>query len=208
MCTLPLLASDSISVECIPTPGLRVHGLTRVWRGPRSAQGSLTPGLTVIRMSRPGARCRHCCWSVSPGRSPNPPCVSPRNGLSMVSAVGLFRQPGPRVGEQGVEPAARIGHRPTVKLGLHLRYPPTRTRRIVLVGWGVTIRWRVFRHYSLQSLLDTTAVLRHVTGSPGLGLLRRLRPTPGRSADGVPSPTDHAGYVAPGRPGVVPVFTC
>jgi hypothetical protein len=48
------------------------------------------------RMSRPGARCRHCCWSVSPGRSPNPPCVSPRNGLSMVSAVGWFRQLGPR----------------------------------------------------------------------------------------------------------------
>jgi len=41
-------------------------------------------------MSRPGARCQHCCWSVSPGRSPNPPCVSPRNGLSMVPAVGWF----------------------------------------------------------------------------------------------------------------------
>jgi hypothetical protein len=148
-------------------------------------------------MSRPGARCQHCCWSVSPGRSPNPPCVSPRNGLSMVSAVGLFRQPGPRVGEQGVEPAARIGRRPTVKLGLHLRYPPPRTHRHrvdeVVLGWGVTIRCRVFRHYSLRSLLETTAVLRHVTGSPGLGLLRRLRPVPGRSADGVPSPPGHVG---------------
>ena len=38
------------------------------------------------------------------------------------------------------------------------------------------------------SLLETTAVLRHVTGSPGLGLLRRLRPVPDRSADGVPNP--------------------
>jgi len=143
-------------------------------------------------MSRPGARCRHCCWSVSPGRSPNPPCMSPRNGLSMVSAVGWFRRPGPRVGEQVVEPATRIGRRPTVKLGLHLRYPPPRTYRHrvdeVVLGWGVTIRCRVFRHCSLQSLLETTAVLRHVTGSPGLGLLRRLRPVPGRSADGVPSP--------------------
>jgi len=94
--------------------------------------------------------------------------------------------------EQVVEPATRIGHRPTVKLGLHLRYPPTRTHRhitgVAVVGRGVTVRWRIFRHYSLQSLLDTTAVLRHVTGSPGLGLLRRLRPIPDRSADGVPSP--------------------
>ena len=48
------------------------------------------------RMSRPGARCRHCCRSVSPGRSPNPPCVFPRTGLSVVSAVGVFRQRGPR----------------------------------------------------------------------------------------------------------------
>ena len=31
--------------------------------------------------------------------------------------------------EQVVEPATRIGHRPTVKLGLHLRYPPPRTHR-------------------------------------------------------------------------------
>jgi hypothetical protein len=79
--------------------------------------------LTGIRMSRPGARCRHCCWSVSPGRSPNPPCVSPRNGLSMVPAVGL---------------------RPTVNLGLHLRYPPLRTHRHrvdeVVLGREVTVR--------------------------------------------------------------------
>jgi transposase-like protein len=38
-------------------------------------------------LSRHGARCRHCCRSVSPCRSPNPPCVSPRNGLSTVAAV-------------------------------------------------------------------------------------------------------------------------
>jgi len=35
-------------------------------------------------LSRPGARCRHCCRSVSPGRSPNPACVSPRTGLSTI----------------------------------------------------------------------------------------------------------------------------
>jgi hypothetical protein len=38
-------------------------------------------------LSRPGARCRDCSWSVSPGRSPNPPCRSPGSGLSTVSAV-------------------------------------------------------------------------------------------------------------------------
>jgi hypothetical protein len=38
------------------------------------------------------------------------------------------------------------------------------------------------------SLLETAAALRHVTGSPGPGLLRRLRPVPARSADSGPSP--------------------
>ncbi len=38
-------------------------------------------------LSRPGARCRDCSRSVSPDLSPNPPCVSQRNGLSTVSAV-------------------------------------------------------------------------------------------------------------------------
>ena len=38
-------------------------------------------------LSRPGARCRNCFRSVSPGRSPNPPCRSLRNGLSTVSVV-------------------------------------------------------------------------------------------------------------------------
>ena len=42
---------------------------------------------TMRWLSRHRARCRHCCRSVSPCRSPNPPCVSPRNGLSTVAAV-------------------------------------------------------------------------------------------------------------------------
>lgn len=61
-----------------------------------------------------------------------------------------------------------ISRRSTVKLGLHLRYPPPRTHPTVTgwVGvhaWGVTVRWRIFRHYSLQSLLVTTAALRDAT---------------------------------------------
>src|SRR6185312_1044052 len=35
---------------------------------------------------------------------------------------------------------------------------------------------------------NSAAALRHVAGFPDLGLLRRLRPTPNRSADGAPSP--------------------
>jgi putative transposase len=42
---------------------------------------------TMRWLSRHGARWRHCCRSVSPCRSPNPPCASRRNGLSTVSAV-------------------------------------------------------------------------------------------------------------------------
>jgi hypothetical protein len=40
-----------------------------------------------LELSRLGARCRCCHWSVSPSRSPNPPCASPRNGLSTVPVV-------------------------------------------------------------------------------------------------------------------------
>ena len=45
----------------------------------------------VMELSRPGARCPDCSGSVSPGRSPNPPCGSHRNGLSMAAAVGLVQ---------------------------------------------------------------------------------------------------------------------
>src|SRR6478609_7826659 len=44
------------------------------------------------RLSRPGARCRDYSRSVSPGRSPNPACASPRTGLSTVAAVRQWQQ--------------------------------------------------------------------------------------------------------------------
>jgi putative transposase len=40
-------------------------------------------------LSRPAARCRHYCRSVSAGRSPNPACASRRTGLSTIGAVRL-----------------------------------------------------------------------------------------------------------------------
>jgi hypothetical protein len=49
-------------------------------------------GRWVIRwLSRHGARWRYCYRSVSPCRSPNPPCASRRNGLSTVAAVQAWR---------------------------------------------------------------------------------------------------------------------
>jgi hypothetical protein len=50
-----------------------------------------------------------------------------------------------------------------------------------------------------SSLLDTAAALPHAPGSPRLGVLRRLRPAPGRSADDVLSPHHHAGHAAGGQ---------
>jgi hypothetical protein len=61
---------------------------------------------------------------------------------------------------------------------------------------------------AVSFLLVTAAALRPVTGSPGLRLLRRLRPVPARSADGGPSPPRRAGRAARrARTGTVPVFT-
>jgi hypothetical protein len=51
--------------------------------------------------------------------------------------------------EQVVEPAARIGRRPTVKLGLHLRYP--RPRANLGRVESAVFRRRVFRHYNSSS---------------------------------------------------------
>ena len=107
--------------------------------------------------------------------------------------------------EQVIEPAARIGRRPTVKLGLHPRYPRPRPHRGRIAG--AAIRRRVLRHCSLLPFLETAAALPHVPGSPRLGVLRRLRPAPGRSADSGPSPDPRAGRATTGQTGTVPVFT-
>ncbi len=87
-----------------PRPRLTVHppqGRVRnkPWKGraDRRTLPTLTPNTTakdqstdhpeLRRSSRPGARCRDCSRSVSPGRSPNPACASRRTGLSTVAAV-------------------------------------------------------------------------------------------------------------------------
>ena len=106
--------------------------------------------------------------------------------------------------EQVIEPAARIGRRPAVKLGLHPRYPRPRPP-----GPDPGRCHSAARLAALQppSLLETAAALPHVPGSPRLGVLRRLRPAPGRSADSGPSPDPRAGRATTGQTGTVPVFT-
>jgi hypothetical protein len=89
--------------------------------------------------------------------------------------------------EQVIEPMARIGHRPTVKLGLHLRYPRPRPGR--LLARSIAIRRRVFRHCSILPFSKPLPPFPMRAGFPRLGVLRRLRPTPDRSAVGAPSPT-------------------
>ena len=69
--------------------------------------------------------------------------------------------------EQVVEPAAGIGRRPTVKFGLHLRYPPTRTHRSI-VGWSATVQWCIFRHYSLHPFSKLLPPFPLCTGFPRL----------------------------------------
>ena len=121
------------------------------------------------------------------------------------AGTGITRDPFPRNQQerrvahqvvQIIKAATRIGRRPTVQLGLHLPYPRMRCR---------TIHPGVFGHYS-SLLRYPAAALRHVAGSPDLGLLRRLRPVPTRSADGGPNPAVRTGRAARGRTGTVPVF--
>jgi hypothetical protein len=43
----------------------------------------------LLELSRSGARCPDCSGSVSPDRSPNPPCAFRRSGLSTETAIHL-----------------------------------------------------------------------------------------------------------------------
>jgi hypothetical protein len=107
--------------------------------------------------------------------------------------------------EQVIEPAARIDHRPTVKFGLHLRYPgpwPART-----LTRSVTIRWRIFQHCSVRPFSIPLPPFPMYAGSPRLGVLQRLRPAPDRSAVGAPSPRTRRTRASRARSGTVPVFT-
>ena len=72
---------------------------------------------------------------------------------------------------------------------------------------GAAIHRRVFRHYSLHPFSKPLPPFPMCTGFPRLGVLRRLRPVPTRSADDGPSPTATLETWQPGRTGTVPAFT-
>jgi transposase len=73
----------------VPTPVMaRLRDLTRYAKKLTEERTREIQRLQrVLEESRPGARCPDCSGSVSPGRSPNPPCASRRNGLSTATAV-------------------------------------------------------------------------------------------------------------------------
>ncbi len=79
-------------------------------------------------MSRPGARCRVAA------------------GPFLQAARRTRRRRVVHKVEQVIKPAAGIGRRPTMKFGLHLRYPINRTG----IRPGVAVRRRVLRHYSIH----------------------------------------------------------
>ena len=86
--------------------------------------------------------------------------------------------------EQVIEPTTRIGGRPLVQLRLHPQYPRPASSRL---GHGAPVFTGDL--LAFQSVgCELAAPLRHVAGFPGLGLLRRLRPTPAASADDGPCP--------------------
>jgi transposase len=70
-------------------PGARYDRIARR-RGKARAQVAVARS---ILLSRPGTRFRDCSRPVSPDLSPHPPCVSPRNGRSTVTAVRLVQLP-------------------------------------------------------------------------------------------------------------------
>jgi hypothetical protein len=109
--------------------------------------------------------------------------------------------------EQVIEPAVGIGRRPTVKLGLHPRYPRPRSLRNHTRLRGAGIHRRVFRHYSIRPFSIPLPPFPMCTGFPRLGVLRRLRPALDRSTVGAPSRPPGAGCPGSGGTRTVPMFT-
>jgi hypothetical protein len=107
--------------------------------------------------------------------------------------------------EQVIEPAARIGRRPTVKLGLHPRYPRPRPLRDAITG--TAIRRRVLRHCSLLPFsipLPPFPMCRAFPGPEYYGGSAPPGPFSGRRA----YPGQHAGcQLAGNQHRMVPVFT-
>src|SRR4051794_27961217 len=106
--------------------------------------------------------------------------------------------------EQVVEPAARIGHRPTVKLGLHSRYP---SPGITPEGRATRIHEWIFRHHSVLVFsfpLPPFPMCRAFPGSEYYGGSAPLRPDRS-TVNPTPAPCRPHGKGV--RTGTVPTFT-
>ena len=151
----------------------------------RPAWGSSAPAPAAAGTCPPSAADRRS------SRNPGTPTNSSTSATVRPSTPGVFaplvaRDPVERHQqrrrvvhevEQVVEPAAGIGRRPTVKLGLHLRYPPTRPHRAA----PARRRHSAARLSALQppSLLDTAAALPHVHGLSPARSTTAAPPRPG-----------------------------
>jgi len=99
-----------------------------------------------------------------------------------------------------------LGCGPTVKFGLHLRYPPAWPHRDPFKR-SATIRWRILRHCSLHPFSELLPPFPMCRALPGSEYYGGSAPPQSRSADGGPSPTPTPAAQVEGRPGTVPVFT-
>ena len=128
---------------------------------------------------------------------------------------GIARYPLPRVHqkrrvidqvEQVTEPASSILTRPTVQFDLHPSYRPE--SRIDIRPLHSTGVHRCIFEHCILSLTDTLPPFPMCAGSPRLGVLRRLRPTPsvGRHR-AYPPPHPQAGSRRWSGKKVVPTFT-
>jgi hypothetical protein len=83
---------------------------------------------------------------------------------------------------------------PLVQLALEVKYPPLRLVEAQGRRAGVHRR-----PPSIRACCSFAAALPHVAGSPGLGVLRRLRHAPAATTDGAPAPTPTGRRAPPGR---------
>jgi len=97
------------------TAQLIVRRVTRLQPSSKASGQGVLFDTYRYQLSRPGARCRCCRRSVSPGRSPNPPCGSLRNGPPRSLPSGLVEQV-PGVGDRvAAVPVTRHHHRGEVE---------------------------------------------------------------------------------------------
>ena len=173
----------------------------------RTGSGRNAPRLQAELVGHPETRASRRSSSTSATVRPSTPGVS---------ASGVTRDPVERHEqrcrvvhevEQVIEPAAGIGRRPTVKLGLHPRYP---SRGPMRASRQARRRYSPAPLSALQppSLLDTAAALPHVHGLSPARSTTAAPPHPdpigGRCAQPASSVLDAR---TSGRTGTVPVFT-